>query len=596
MIEGPVSPGRGAGGALWRATRLAGARPSRVAVAVVCGVLAVLAAVALLGVSGYLITRASQRPPILSLTIAIVAVRTLAIGRALLRYAERLASHDLAFRTLAELRVRFFARLAPLVPAGLPPLRTGDLLSRFVADVDRLQDLYLRGLAPPLVAASTIGIVGLTAGAFLPAAGVVLLVGLAGGAVVLPALAGGLVRKSGRRQASARATLAGDLHEVITGAPELAVYGREADWGARLRQSEATLARVQTRDAIAGGFAAGAGTLVAGGLALAVAVVAIPAVHAHRLDPVLLAALVLAALAAFEAIMPLPQAAQQLAACAVAAQRLEDITDREPPVADPPSPERLPESGNLLVSDVTFGYPGATRPALEHVSLEARPGSRIAVVGRSGAGKTTLSHLLVRFCDPDRGAITLGGSDLRTAAQGDVRTAIRLDGQDAHLFATTIAANVRVGNPGADDEAVLRALAQAGLASWVESLPRGIQTDVGEEGFAVSGGQRRRIALARTLVAPARFLVLDEPAAHLDEAGARTLLAGLARERDERGIVCITHTTAGLEDWDEILVLDQGRVVARGRPAEFTGLSAQVVGNGDEHDPWRFEEHAALDV
>jgi thiol reductant ABC exporter CydC subunit len=596
MIDGPPVPAQGASGALWRAARLAGARPSRVAVSVACGVLAVLAAVALLGVSGYLITRASQRPPILSLTIAIVAVRSLAIGRALLRYAERLASHDLAFRTLAELRVRFFARLAPLVPAGLPPLRTGDLLSRFVADVDRLQDLYLRGLAPPLVAAGTIGIVGVTAAAFLPIAGVVLFAGLAAGAVLLPALTASLVRKSGRRQAVARAALASDLHEVITGAPELAVYGREADWGARLRRSEATLARVQTRDAFAGGFAAGAGTLVAGGLVLAVAVVAIPAVHAHRLDPVLLAALILAALAAFEAIMPLPQAAQQLSGCAVAAQRLEQITDREPPVADSPSPERLPETGKLVVSDVTFTYPGATRPALEHVSLDVRPGGRVAVVGRSGAGKTTLSHLLVRFCDPGRGTVTLGGCDLRTAAQSDVRTAIRLDGQDAHLFATTIAANVRVGNPGADDAEVLQALARAGLAGWIESLPRGIETDVGEEGFAVSGGQRRRIALARTLVAPARFLVLDEPAAHLDEAGARTLLAGLAAERDDRGIVCITHTTAGLEEWDEILVLDQGRVVGRGAPAGFAGLSAKVIGNGDEHDAWRFEENAALDV
>ncbi len=556
----------GATGALWRAARLAGARRGRLGVVVVCGAGAVLAAVALLGTSGYLISRAAERPPILSLTVAIVAVRALAIGRALLRYCERLSSHDLAFRTLAELRVRFFARLAPLVPAGLGTLRTGDLLSRFVADVDRLQDLYLRGLAPPLVAAATIGAIGATTGALLPAAGAVLLVGLVVGALGLPALTAALARTAGRRQAPARAALASDLVEVVAGASELALYGREADWAARLHHSETTLERVQARDALVGGLAAGAGTLFAGALALAVATVAVPAVHAHRLDPVLLAALVLAALAAFEAIAPLPQAAQQLGACAAAATRLEQVTGREPPVDDPPRPRRLSDDCDLVVTDATVRYPGRAAPALDHVSLRLAPGARIAVVGPSGAGKTTLAHLLVRFLDPDAGVVALGRTDLRTAAQAEVRQTIRLDGQQAHLFSTTIAANVRIGNPGADDAAVGAALARAGLAGWIAALPEGIQTEVGEDGVAVSGGERRRIALARTLIAPARFLILDEPDAHLDGPAARRLLTSLSRDPDERGILAITHTTDGLEHWDEILVLEAGRLVARSTP------------------------------
>jgi thiol reductant ABC exporter CydC subunit len=576
MSESAVeTPTPGAAGALWRAARLAGARPGRVGLAVACGAGAVLSAVALLGTSGYLISRASERPPILSLTIAIVAVRALAIARALFRYAERLASHDLAFRTLAELRVRFFARLAPLVPAGLGTLRTGDLLSRFVADVDRLQDLYLRGLTPPLVAASTIAVIGVAAGLVLPAAGTVLLVGLVAGAVGLPALTAALARASGRRQGPARAALATDLVEVIAGAPELAVYGREADWAARLARSERTLARVQARDALAGGFAAGAGTLLAGALALAVAVAAVPAVHEHRLDPVLMAALVLGALAAFEAIAPLPQAAQQLGACAAAAQRLEQVTDREQPVVDPPLPVPLPAAGDLVVRAATVLYPGRPAPALDGVSLRLPPGGRIAVVGRSGAGKTTLAHLLVRFSDPDAGAISLGGVDLRDVAQSELRHQVRLDGQDAHLFTTTIAANIRVGNPDAGDDEVVAALASVGLGPWLAGLPDGIETEVGEEGVAVSGGQRRRIALARTLIAPARFLVLDEPAAHLDRAGAQRLFADLGRRRDERGILAITHTTVGLEEWDEIVVLEEGRVVERGAPAELDLAQAE---------------------
>ncbi len=473
--------------------------------------------------------------------------------------------------------MRFFARLAPLVPGGLGTLRTGDLLSRFVADVDRLQDLYLRGLGPPLVAAVTIAAVAVGAGAFLPAAGVVLLVGLAAGALGLPALTGALSRTAGRRQAPARAELTGDLVEIVAGAPELAVYGREGDWAARLHRSEAKLARIQARDTLAGGLAAGAGTVFAGGLAVVVTVVAIPAVHGQRLNPVLLAALVLGAIAAFEAIAPLPQAAQQLSACAAAAQRLELVTEREPPVVDPRDPRPLPDGGDLVVTNVTVRYPGRSSAALDGVSLRLEPGARVAVVGPSGAGKTTLAHLLVRFQDAAVGSVTLGGVDVRTAAQSDVRHSIRLDGQEAHLFATSIAANVRIGSPEADDGSVVAALAQAGLADWIGSLPEGIETEVGEDGAAVSGGQRRRIALARTLIAPARFLVLDEPAAHLDEPAAERLLAGLAHDRDERGILAVTHTTAGLEDWDEILVLEAGRIVERGSAAELAAKNGRYA-------------------
>jgi ATP-binding cassette, subfamily C, bacterial CydC len=551
-------------GALWRAARQAGTRPWRLALSVAAGAAAVLAAVALLATSGYLISRAAERPPILALSVAIVAVRTLAIARAVFRYGERLSSHDLALRTLADFRVRFFQRLTPLVPAGLGTLRTGDLLSRFVADVDRLQDLYLRGLQAPLVAVTTIAAIAAAAAGLLPAAGLVLLVGLVAGGVALSALTGAIARAAGRRQAPARAALAGDLVEIVHGAPELAVYGREADWSARLRGSEAGLARVQARDALAGGAASAAGTLLAGGLALAVALVAVPAVHAHRLDSVLLAALVLGALAAFEAIAPLPQAAQQLGACAAAARRLEEITEREAPVADPAHPKQLPHNAALTVEDLVVRYPGSSASALNGVSLHLRPGARIAVVGPSGAGKTTLAHALVRFIDPAAGCVALGGVDLRDAAQADVRRTIRLDAQDAHLFNTTIAANVRVGKPDAADSAVLTALARAGLGPWIESLPLGVETEVGENGLAVSGGQRRRIALARTLVAKASFLVLDEPAAHLDAPAAAELLAVLGKERDDQGILVITHSTSGLEAWDEILVLETGRVVERG--------------------------------
>ena len=291
---------------------------------------------------------------------------------------------------------------------------------------------------------------------------------------------------------------------------------------------------------------------------------------ADNVDRILLASCVFVAIGSFEAVMPLPDTAQRINVCAGAAQRLEEVTEAPVPVADPAEPAALPATGNLVVEDAVVRFPGREAGALDGVSLRLAPGARVAVVGRSGAGKTTLARRLVRFRDPDAGTVRLGDLDVRRAAQDELRHAVRLDGQDAHLFTTTIRANVALAAPDADDAAIGAALARAGLGPWLATLPDALDTQVGEEGAEVSGGQRRRIALARAFLADARFLVLDEPTAHLDPAGARTLLSDLAADRtDPRGILVISHTVEGLERFDEIVVLDAGRVVERGTHAEL---------------------------
>ncbi len=286
------------------------------------------------------------------------------------------------------------------------------------------------------------------------------------------------------------------------------------------------------------------------------------------LEGFLLAGAVFVAIGAFEAVNPLPDAAQRLNVCAAAAQRLEEVTERPAPVSDPQDPRPVPARGALVAEGLTVRFPGRAEPALSDVGLRLKAGARLAVVGASGAGKTTLARALVRFLDPDAGTVTIGGLDVRDAAQAQVRHTVRLGGQDAHLFTTTIRRNVALARPDASDEEIADALRRVGLGDWLASLPDGLDTQVGEDGDEVSGGQRRRIALARTLVSDARFLVLDEPTAHLDDAGAAALLRSLGGDRrDPRGMLVVSHTLAGLERWDEVIVLDGGRVAERGTPA-----------------------------
>lgn len=543
---------------------VAATRPRRrlLWLSVALGAATVLAAVGLLATSGYLISRAAQRPEILALGVAIVGVRFFGISRALLRYAERLVSHDLAFRTLTDLRERFFRRLVPLVPGGLPQLGRGELLSRFVGDVDSLQDLYLRALAPPLVAVvAGVGAV-LVAFLILPAAALVLAAALLLAGIGAPLLTRWSARSAGRRQAAARAALGADLVEIATGSAELAVAGRADDWIARADADSARLAGLQRRDALSGGLAAGTGTALAAAAVVAVLAVSIPAVAAGALAGVLLAALALLTMGAFEAVAPLPAAAAGIDACAAAAGRIEAVLDREPPLREPEAP-LAPPAGALELRGVRFRYAEAADWVLDGADLTLRPGRATVLLGPSGAGKSTLAELAVRFRDPLAGSVSLGGVPLPRLRGEDVRDAVRLSPQDAYLFTTSLRDNVALGRPGADDAEIAAALQAVGLGGWLAALPEGLATEVGEQGARVSGGQRQRIAAARALLARARFLIFDEPTAHLDPAGAADLqrrLAALARRGP--GVLVITHERAALAAFDDVLELRAGRIAA----------------------------------
>ena len=324
-----------------------------------------------------------------------------------------------------------------------------------------------------------------------------------------------------------------------------------------------------------GAFSSGLVAALAGLGAALVLAVAVPAVAGGELDGVLLAALALLALATVEALAPLPAAARSAATTASAARRIEEITERTPPVRDPERPLPVPDRPALALEGARLRYGPGGPWVLDGVDLRLDPGRRVAVVGASGSGKTTIANVLVRFRDLDAGRATLDGADLSLYAQDDVRRAVRLCAQDAHLFATSLRGNVRIGRPDADDAAVTATLQRAGLGDWLACLPQGLATQVGEAGALVSGGQRSRIALARALVSGAPVLILDEPAAHLDPLATRAFVDDLLDASGDASILLITHSAIGLDAFDEVLVLDGGRIAERGPHAALVETSAR---------------------
>ncbi len=531
-------------------------RRTRLALAALLGVLTILFGVGLMMTAGYLISRAAEHPAVLSLTAAIVGVRFFGLARPLARYLERLASHDVALRSLGRARAQVFEAVEPLAPAQLEDTRRGDLLSRFVGDVDSLQNLYLRGLEPPLVALIAGAASVVIATLFLPAAGLVLAAGLLVGGIAVPLAASSVSRRSSARYAQARGALAAQLVETLAGSAELAALGLEQDRIRTMRRADSRLVRISRRAALADGLGDGLRLLVTGATVVGVLAVSVQAHADGRLDRILIAVLALLSLAAFEAVQPLTESVRELQATVAAGKRVLELTDRKARIVDPALPLPAPvEPFAIELDDVRARYGPGERPALDGFSLRLEPGKRVVLLGPSGAGKTTVVRLLLRFIDPERGRVTLAGEDLRFYSQEDVRSLIAVAGQDAHLFSASIRDNVRLARPGATDEDLARALRSARILDWVLSLPDGLDTLVGEEGRELSGGQRQRIVLARALLTEAPVLILDEPTAHLDPPTAKRLVQDVFAAAGERTVLLITHRPEGVDLADEVVVL-----------------------------------------
>ncbi len=511
------------------------------------GLLSLVSAVGLLALAGWFLSAAAlaglvpASAYLFNVFYPSVGVRVFAIARTLARYAERIVSHDATFRILEGLRCWFYERLEPLAPGALAGYRSGDLLNRAVADIDALDNLYLRVLSPSVVAVALAGLLTaflwrFDAGIALWALGCLLAAGFA-----VPWAAGRAGADTGRRLAAATSDLRVGVIDTITGLADLLVCGAQDRWLAKVKRADDRQLQAQRRMSHLRGVSAGV-TLGLSGLAmLAVLYRGVGLAQAGSLGGPELALVVLAAMAAFEAVTPLAAAYQYLSHTRTAARRLVEIVETPPAVRFSQEQAGLPRGFDIRFEGVSFRYPGRREAVLKEFDFTVASGEHVAVLGETGCGKSTLINLLVRFWDPQKGRILVGGRDLRSFAERDLRRMLSVAPQQVHLFNGTLRDNLLVARPAAGPEEITQALAAAQLTQFVARLPRGLDTWIGESGRLLSGGEARRLAAARLVLHDGPVWLLDEPTEGLDRVTERRMTRALLDRAAGKTVIWITH-------------------------------------------------------
>ncbi len=518
-------------------------------VAVSLGALA--AGVAMMAVGGAMVAAALA----VGVLAAPLALRGLGAARVVLRYAERLVTHAATFRALADLRVWFFRNLAHSSAGGLGFRQAGDVLARLVGDIEALDGLYLRILIPlagaVLLLPGLVVVIGMNNPRLAVAIGVLFAVA----AFALPWMCARMATRAGLALATTTGALRIAALDALTGLREVRAFGAEGRMLASVQAREAAM--LSTQHELAGRTAlANAGAFLCGQMAILVILIAAGS------DPVAAVAAVFLVVAAFEAVAGLPRAGVLAGHAAAAAHRVLVAAEAPVPVPDPPHPGALPTGSALRFEGVHFRWLADRPPVFDGLTLDVPQGARVALLGPSGAGKSTLAALALKVAAPQEGRVLLGGVDIATLAAADVRSRIGWLAQATHLFDDTIRANLGLARPDADETALWAALDAARIGEMVRALPDGLDTWVGEGGARFSGGQGRRLALARALLSPAPILILDEPCAGLDAETERAFLATLNEVAEGRSVILIAHRLTGVERLDRIWRLSAGRAIA----------------------------------
>jgi len=528
--------------------------------------LTAFASIALLTLSGWFISSSAiaglvaidGNTLVFNFMLPAAQIRALAISRTLGRYGERVVTHEATFRVLAGIRSWFFQQLIPLVPGRLSAIRSGDLLSRMTADIDALDALYLRLLAPAVVAA--IGVIGVTvflafyAPVISLATGLMLMIA----AVWVP----WIFNRLGRAGAEEIVVLAANFRirqlDVIQGLADLIAnqaYGRFSD---KLGQFSDLMINIQRQNnrlsAISSAF-----TLLLSQLTLLIALtLAAISFKDGLLSGADSALVVFCVIAAFELVTPLPQAMQMLAKTQKAARRIRQVTEMPPTIIQPPQALALPGRYDLQLNEVSFRYSDQQGRVLNNISLTIPQGAKVAIVGPSGSGKTTLMQLIMRYYDPELGSVLLAGQNIRQFDADELMSCFGVLSQRSQLFAATIKENLLLAKPDASATELNAAVKAAGLENFIGYLPEGLETWVGESGVKVSGGEARRIALARLYLKNAPVLILDEPTEGLDGDTERDVFTALADFAKDKTVVMVTHREAGLGLVDVVYGMEQG--------------------------------------
>ncbi|UCD81256.1 MAG: cysteine/glutathione ABC transporter ATP-binding protein/permease CydC [Desulfobacterales bacterium] len=540
------------------------------------GLLAVASAVGLLALSGWFISAAAfaglsvATAQLFNFFHPSIGIRLFAIGRTLARYAERLVTHDTTLRILQSLRCWFYIQLEPLAPSRLMMFRSGDILNRIVADIDALDNLYLRVLSPSVMALIITFLVTGFLWLFDPliALSTALFLLIAGFGV--PSIALQLGAAGGYKLTLSMSDLRIRIVDGLQGLPELLVFGAYPQYRERIAQSSLALVKNQLHMSHIRGVSTGLITLLAGLAVLPVLYLAVNLVNREALDGAGMALVTLAVMASFEAVLPLPTAYQYLGRTRQAGRRLLEIVNTRPQVLFPEqSITSFESSPEVTFEKVSFRYHEKAPWALNAVDFRIPSGWRVAIIGETGSGKSTLVQLLVRFWDPGSGRIRLGDEDVRNFSETDLRGLISVVSQQPHMFNATIRENLLMASPGAADDDLWAALDAVQLSDFVHDLPDSLETWVGEAGQLLSGGQARRVAVARAILHNAPLWVLDEPTEGLDAITERKMMQALKSHTAQRTLLLITHRLVDLNWMDQIVMLDRGRIIARGSHEEL---------------------------
>lgn len=508
-----------------------------IAFSVLLGFATLGSSVGLMATAGYLISASSLEAATLgTVWFAIIGVRFFGITRPAWRYAWQYISHSVTFRVLAHLRTWVYGSIEPLAPARLQQYRSGDLLQRLVADVETLENFYQRVIAPPLiallVAVASFGVLAYFGSWQI---GLVMLVGMGMIGIGVPLLVQRLSVVSSARLVAQKGRMSGQLVEMVQGVGDLLLLDGGECVRNRLCRMEEEIGRNESQLATIRGIGSGLTDLITYATILGVLFLAIPAVQNGTIDGVLLALLVLATLATFEAAQPLPLAWQHLEKSMVSAERLFSLTDQSPVITEPITPAPAPNRYDVLFKDVSFHYE-IDNPVLEKVNISIPEGTCVIISGESGAGKTTLLNLLLRFWEYD-GSLKIGRRELRELPSEMVRSLFSVVGQETTLFNTTIRANLQLAGNGEIEQAAK----VAQIHDFIVALPAGYETVTGEDGVQLSGGQRQRLGIARAILHNAPILLLDEPLVNLDWETAQRVSADLAPFIQTRTTLIVTH-------------------------------------------------------
>ncbi len=578
----PAAILRAAGPGWWEVGRILIAMASgyhgRLVVTFVLGVARVAALIGVGLLSALVVRAVSRGEPTGAWLVSLLIVAPLA---GVLHWLESWLAHDMAYRLLADMRMRFFRKLVELGPAYLASRRTGDLLGVATHDIELIEYFFAHTITPGLVAVLVPAVVLGTLATFGWPMALAVLPFLAY-AALSPVLGRGRIDRLSARAREASGELNAHTVDSVQGLGEIVAFQQEAQRGEALAARAlayagarmpflADLARQSALQDVATGLGGLAVTLVGAWL-----------VAAGRLEGAMLPLLTLLAMSAFVPVWEIAQVGRQLADTLAATRRVHAVHGEPVRIADGPGVPgpRREEAAAIALHGVTFTYPGRRQPALQDVSFTVPAGAMVALVGPSGAGKTTIASLLLRFWDPDAGAITLGGHDLRRWRLEGLRREIALVAQDTHLFNDTLGGNIRIARPEATPAEVEAAIERASLLPLVRSLPEGLDTRVGERGLQLSGGQRQRVAIARAFLREAPVLILDEATSHLDAVNEQVVQEALAGLTRSRTTIVIAHRLSTVRAADQIVVLDEGRVVEQGRHDDLLrrrGLYARLV-------------------